>query len=292
VPDDAMDWDNNVTLEPDRPSTVHVGTALPGGTPAGDAVARFVRAAPDVSTEEPSDLTFRVGSTKPWEVDLSARGDSRAFLGPFLADRTHPLLDDVSFEGVVWAAGENPPGRSLLTAGTRVLLSEESGPRYHLNLDVARSNVHRTAAWPILLGNLLELRRRAISGLPRRNIVAGTDVRLWLDEGGWLLKTPAEDVPLLPGAQTLRLIQGPHELLREGAVVERVHVNALDEVESNLTTRSTGTRAAKVGTSSGAAELPPDRSPWPLAILLLALLADFALAAPGLQRWSPRLVQR
>ena len=56
----------------------------------------------------------------------------------FFAQKGDPLLEDVGLSGVVWTAGENPPGRPLVTAGQTVLVAEEEDGTLQLNLDLRK----------------------------------------------------------------------------------------------------------------------------------------------------------
>lgn len=170
LPEDALVEDGRVTLGPAPEQEVAVAL-LDGLEPsAASAVRRFVDAASGVRLEAEGPLTFGPPGSSA-RVKLGARGSLRSFVGPFFAQRGSGLLDDVQLGGVVWTAGENPPGRPLVSAGDAVLVSEEEDGALHFNLALSRSNAQRTAAWPVLLGNVVRLTRLGLPGLPRRLLV-------------------------------------------------------------------------------------------------------------------------
>jgi hypothetical protein len=215
-------------------------------------------------------------------VTVGVGGAVRTFVGPFFAEKGHPLLDDVQLGGVRWAAGaEAPPGRPLMTAGEVVLLSEEEG-RVHLNVDLSRSNVQRTSAWPVLLGNVVREARRAREGFARRQFPLGEPLGVVTRAGArYTLEGPESERPLVgAGALSLPAPESPgrYTLVREGEPVDAVEVLPLDARESDLRGRGAGDRPASEGRHNDAGRAASEgRERWPLWVLLAALLADFFL---------------
>jgi hypothetical protein len=292
LPDDALAWDNHLTLGPERPRTIHIRNGLATDTLAADAVSRFAASAPNVVLGGAPELTFLPEDAKeatPWSVLVGAPATDaapvRAFVGPFVAAKDHALLEDVSFEGLVWPAGVSPRGTPLVSAGDRTLISEERGPRFHLNIDLARSNVPRTTAWPVLLGNLVEMRRSTLPGFGRHNVASGESAALTLGDGTWTLTGEDQTRTLAGTLESLTLAPGGYALLHDGQALDTLQVNAIDAGESDLRTRGSGARAASERIASSAL-LPPDRSAWPLLLMIAALLVDYALAAPGRRRFA------
>lgn len=288
LPADALPDDGDAWLLPEPKARVRVASDLPATIPAAAGVERFLQAASGVERGEPADLRIRPSDARvspEWTLSIGATGDElRTFVGPFFADRHHPMLEDLSFEGVVWTAGPNPPGRPLLSAGDRVLISEADDHRFHLNVDLSRSNLHRTLAWPLLLANLVDLRRQSLTGFARHNIHAGEATPVHVPAtGDTRLVGAGVDRALLPGSQSLTgLAPGRYELRLGGETVDRLSVLAIDAGESDLRTRGSGrveptsTGTTVVGTGG--------RALWPVLLMLAALLADFAWAAPGVRR--------
>jgi hypothetical protein len=199
-------------------------------------------------------------------------------VGPFFSEKGHPLLEDVQLGGVRWTAGDNPPGRALVTAGDAVLLSEEEG-RVHLNIELSRSNLQRTPAWPVLLANVLREARRAQEGFPRRQLTLGEPLPVVTKPGArYTLAGPQGSRPVFgAGALSLPppLVPGRYALEREGDVVDTAEVLSLDARESDLRRRGTFEKAAEAQGEDERGPAAPGRARWPLVLLLAALLADF-----------------
>jgi hypothetical protein len=285
LPDDALAWDNVVTLEPDPLRVVHVRNDLPAESAGAEAVGRFLAAASGVELTGAPELTIRPagnGAAPEWSltIGVDAGAKTRAFLGPFVGFPNDPLLEDVIFDGAVWPAGSSPSGRALLTAGDVTLLSESAGHRYRMNVDLAQTNLVRMAAWPVLLANLVDLRRGATPGFPRHNVIVGEDIRVVTGAGRWGLAGENETRVLSQDGEVLSLHAGSYDLVNGSVRIDRVRVNALDAAESDLRTCGSGARAAQVQTTQSAL-LPRERSQMPLLLALLLLLADYALAVPG-----------
>ena len=147
----------------------------------------------------------------------------------------------------------------------------------------ARSNLSRTAAWPVLLANLVELRRSALQGFRRHNVASGDQVPVTLSGEQWELAGASGKRPLQADLSSLQLPPGSYRLLQRGGERDRLQVNLLDPEESDLRQRSSGELEGQ--TAGGKNTLATrDRSPWPLLGLLGLLLLDYAWAAPGLLR--------
>lgn len=283
LPEDALAADGHVTLLPSAARMVPVGL-LAGLSPAeSQALRRFlaVAAGVEVSSEAPA-LTFGPRGSGA-KVTLGAPGKQRSFVGPFFAEKGHPALEDVELAGVVWTAGENPPGHPLLSAGDSVLLSEE-GDALHVNLDLSRSNLPRTPAWPILLGNLVQRARARMPGLPRPHVMLGEEVSVVVEPGArYALEGPDGRRPVLGTGQVAVppfRQPGRYALLRDGKPAGELVVLPIDPRESDLRTRSAGEVASKVG-GSALAKANERRAPWPLLFMLALLLADFAVTRKG-----------
>ncbi len=114
-----------------------------------------------------------------WSLELAQLGpERRDWLGPFLLDRTNPLLEGLTLEGAVWSADPTLQlaGAPLISIGELPLLTEERrGARtvWRFNFDPLRSSLQRTPDWPILLANLAEARRDALPGPERTSLALG-----------------------------------------------------------------------------------------------------------------------
>ncbi len=284
--DDALVEDGKATLLPAPVPELRVGVLEGLGPAEKAALERVLDATPGVRRAaaggEPAELTFGPRGSKA-QVQIGAPGPQRSFVGPFVAEKAHPLLEDVGFGGVLWTAGDNPPGRPLVTAGSSVLLSEEEAGTVQMNIELARSNVQRTSAWPVLVGNALRCGRRAKAGLPRHQLMLGEPVPVVTEASArFTLVGPEGERPVL-GAGAVQLpapaVPGSYALLRDGREIDRLEVLTLDPRESDLRGRAAGLIDPKreAGLEGGAPERR--RAAWPLVLLLCLLLADFWVTA-------------
>lgn len=284
LPDDALALDGKVTLLPAPPRRVRV-SVLTGLPPVETgALRRFVAANRPAVTEEGQEPALSFGPRgSQAQVTFGAPGKLRSFVGPFFTRKEHPLLDDVELAGVVWTAGDNPPGRALVTAGDAVLMAEDEDGVVHLNIDMSRSNVHRTPAWPVLLANVVERARARLPGLPKQQVVLGEEVPVVAEPGArYVLDGPDGARPIL-GVGAVQLSPprqpGRYRLLRDGKLEGELEVMAIDPHESDLRERGEGRVGARGVLEAGLGAPSQRRQPWLLLVLLVLLFADFALTA-------------
>jgi hypothetical protein len=289
LPPDALSLDSDVVLPPSPTTSIAVGLDAGLDPAATAALRRFLAVAPGahLAAANPT-VTWGAPGTQA-TVTLGAKGKLRSFVGPFFADKADPLLDDVHLAGVIWAAGDNPPGRPLVSMGDAAFISEEDDGRLHMNLDLARSNVQRTTAWPVLLGNVVRDARLKVPGFARKTMTLGEEADVVIDaKGRYELESPSGAKHPLSGAVATRLPldeAGEWKLSKDGRPLDALVVLPLDARESNLLTRGKyeiNARASS-GTALGA-ESPRPR--WLLGLMLLLLLLDFWMTASsiGLRR--------
>jgi hypothetical protein len=310
--DDALARDNEVTLAEPRPRIVAVENRLPEGR-GRDALDRALRAVSGVTRSESGQLVFGAASllespAEPgaWRVGfgrapagLLAAGEPQDFLGPFVPEKRHPLLQGVTLAGVVWS-GALPLAANtvhpIVSSGNQLLIGfvgerPESGILFNLDLD--RTNLIRAPDWPILISNLVEMRRQELPGPERWNYRAGEWVRIRLgrEPKGPLHFRCGTTQRQLPSGRLLEFIApggcGLLEVVEGEEVLFQLGVNFLDESESNLADRARG----EVGTSNPVAgglraESGPESDPlfWVLlAVGGAALLMNWrwAVAAKG-----------
>ncbi|MBI5545676.1 MAG: BatA domain-containing protein [Deltaproteobacteria bacterium] len=293
LPDDALPADGALRLLPQPLGPLKIGVALPDG-PAAQSILRFLAVDGLASVGEPADLVFAApgpGPVAPWTVVLGVAGEGRSLVGPFFADRRHPLLDAVPLEGLLWFAGEPVPGAPLVTSGDAILVSEAPGPVFHVNAELARSNLQRTAAWPVLLSNLLAMRRDALPGFVRHNPALDEELTVNIVPGAlWTLEGPATE-QALRGEGTLRLpapaAPGRYRLKRDGRVADELEVLPIDRRESDLRDRSARRVPSPLPVGRIAADRP--RSSVPLLLLVALLCLDWVVTSrAGGSRLGPR----
>jgi hypothetical protein len=318
VENDALAHDNEVILAAPRPRVVGVATQLPQGR-GRDAVLKALAAVAGVTQQADSphlvfgaasDLdrasaaaTWRVGFGRP-PASWLAKGEPEDFIGPFVLEKRHPLLLGVSLGGVAWTGALPllPGARPVVSAGDRLLVglaaqpTASSEPSILFNLDLDRTNLIRSPDWPILVSNLVEMRRQALPGPERWNYRVGEWVRVRLGHvpkgalryrcGAIERALPAsgdlEFIAPSPGG-LLQILENPEGAAAGETVLFELGVNFLDESEANLRDRSSGDRGAFADATGLRAESGPASDPlfWILlAIGSTALIANWCLLAP------------
>lgn len=216
------------------------------------------------------------------------QGEGQTWIGPFLVERAHPLLEGVSLDGVAWHGDPERQltGVTLAAAGPASLITERlnRGRRgFELHIEPERSTLWRTPDWPILLSNWARLVRSELPG-PQRTTLAAGEGLTWISDGTAQLRILGPDLDqTLPGErnQTFDLFDTPglYTVELDGRERFEVAVNGLDEGESDLRLRGEGSRASQGDRATAAAS----RGPWTLALLAATLLA-WALDAWALRR--------
>ena len=326
--DDALARDNEVVLVEPRPRVVGTAVQLPEGR-GRQALLKALASVAGVTTQQDSPhLAFGDASELDhpavpgtWRAGFGrapaswlAKGEPKDFVGPFVLEKRHPLLLGVSFGGVVWPGAMPLSGeiRPVASAGDQVLIgmrgpaSAGTAPAILFNLDLDRTNLVRSPDWPILISNLVEMRRQALPGPERWNYRVGEWVRIRLgrDPKGPLrircgpterplpvLRRPdgeggrsneLEFIAPSPGglAQIVEDPDGP-----DGDVVLfELGVNFLDETEANLRDRSSGNAGEFAEATGLRAETGPASDPlfWLLlAVAGISLVANWCLPRPA-----------
>ena len=321
--DDAMARDNAVTLAEPRPRIVGVDNRLPDGR-GRQALVKALEAVSGVTPSESSHLVFagagQLDRAQPpgmWRVGFGrapaawlAKGEPHDFIGPFVLEKRHPLLLGITLGGVVWsgavplAAGAVRP---VVTAGDQALvgtLDAPAGtgtePAILFNLDLDRTNLIRSPDWPILISNLVEMRRQSLPGPERWNYRVGewVRVRLAADPKRRLrFRSGAVERPLPPGRELefiapspgglLQILQGPETIGGGDTVLFELGVNFLDESEGNLRDRQTAAVGRFTDVAAVRAESGPESDPLFWLLLTIgasAMVANWCLRSPALSR--------
>ncbi len=199
--DDALALDNQAVLLPESARPVRVAlevrsaalrTALERALEAAGR-ARITRLRPQRGPNGPDLLLYDwpappAGAPGAWPVRfvVDAETDARAYVGPFVLDRSHPLCQGVALGGVIWAAGKSPPlpGTPVIAAGDVSLVTDRPlGRQRHLaiRLQPALSNLTESINWPVLIWNLLEYRAGRLPGPGAGNARLGAEVAVVTD---------------------------------------------------------------------------------------------------------------
>lgn len=251
---DGLPLDNRVELIEPKVRTLHYAISLPKDSPATRHVQRVLQSMPDVSLTNREAAELLIGPALPmppsrrelwWlgigPVDTDEEGlkSAKDLIGPFVLERQNPLLDGMTLNGVVWG-GAQPLKLDLspiITSGALPLLSRINGTRstaYLLNIDFAKSNLAESPDWPILLSNLVELRRDNLSGLRRWNYRLNEEIRFRLAEDLPPVTTSDTTNSRLANTETESADSRPLVLIRSGqkrplARTTIVEVPPLDE---------------------------------------------------------------
>jgi len=270
LPADSLDIDNHLVLVSPPRKVVGVASLLPEGK-ARKSVLRALGVldgvklvAPDrahllIAPPERFNLS-REGSwwlvAGPLSEDYRAPGDPKNVVGPFLMERTHPLLDGVTLEGVIFP-GAAPAKKGLtpiVSCGDLPLiaiLQSTLARVYWLNLDLGRSNLCHSPDWPILCHNLVGLRRGALPGFARRSFRLGEEIRYARPDPARALTVTGpegytKEFPPAPELYLSRLsAPGVYRIESDGELADRFSVNLLDDRESKLTSLTDGRLAGE-----------------------------------------------
>ena len=278
-PGDGLAIDNSVTLIEPSVRMLSVSLTLPKDGPALHFTQRVLDAIPDLqpAAAESSHLLVGPAGILPpsrrglWWLGIGpvdpaeqARKEAKDLIGPFLLEKRNPLLEDVVLGGIVWG-GVQPIDLDvspLISAGKHPLLARLNGTQttaYLMNIDLGRSNLSDSPDWPILLGNLVELRRDNLPGLRRFNYRLNEEIRFRLFEG---TDDPSagssDDLVLVHGGKTRPLARTPiveipplddtgvYEIRDGDRAMGQFAVNFFDPEESELTNLAPGIRQPAV----------------------------------------------
>jgi hypothetical protein len=299
---DTLARDNAVTLAEPRPRIVGVENRLGEGR-GRDALEKALGAVAGVTPSATAHLVFadatqidsqvqpgawRVLSGVPPER-WRAAGEPADFAGPFILEKRHPLLLGVTLGGVVWT-GASPVSRTaihpLASAGDHVLIGvpavdATTDGTFFFNLDLQRTNLIRAPDWPILISNLIEMRRKSLPGPERWNYRVGEWIRVRLPrdpESPVRIRGIGPERTLPPGRVVEFVAPSPGGLLQivEGErVLYELGVNFLDEGESDLRRQASGDSGDRGGTDVRAEGGPASD---PLFWILLSLAGAAALS--------------
>ncbi|MFQ5733921.1 MAG: VWA domain-containing protein [Planctomycetaceae bacterium] len=306
---DELVVDSRLTMIEPQLRPVKVFLNLPKTPKSARQIDKVLRLLPAVqfSDEESADLRIvpldplppsredlwwlGVGPFDPSEAARkTAKTPSDRF--PFLIEREHPLLKDITLDGVRWAGvqGLTLDVVPMISAGGQVLLGKLKGTQttgFVLNVDLERSTLEKSPDWPIFLQNLIELRRAALPGLRRWNYRRGENVVFQPPgnrnaAGGdkpLTLKHGEEQRPLARG----RIVQvtspsqdGVYEIADGDKTLGRFAVGFLDARESDLSELQPGVRPAVDDSQESGFLVDRPFSPLLLGLLALALAALIA----------------
>jgi hypothetical protein len=131
---DNLQIDDDVILSPQIPRPVKVrlnfqddllNAAVMKAVKA-DNTAQLTRIEPDLLITDGAVDTPQSADT--WTMQIITESNAVAFAGPFILDRSHPLTEGLTLEGVIWAAAEKiePTGMPVIAAGNVPLITDRT----------------------------------------------------------------------------------------------------------------------------------------------------------------------
>jgi hypothetical protein len=286
LPEDALSADNRALLLSQKPRPVAVAVRLKDER-LRSCVRRAVEATGRALFEagQPQ-LVFVDGGAERsdapcWQVALCEPVSPRLVRGPYLTDHAQPLLEGVSFDGLVWAVGTNAlPGRGLAFAGNVPLVALDASARRTPVVRVlagsAQDTLFQSAAWPVLVWNVLAACAEAQPGPAARNLRVGEQALFALAKGEEraVFETPSgERVMRARGGRVAWRPSEPglYRLRLEDAEAGRFAVNLFAAGEADLRRGASG---AWGGDARGGRLAQTHRSyAWLAGLAALALLA-------------------
>ena len=257
--DDALLSDNAVVLVEPRPQIVAVDDRLKEGR-GRDALEKALAAITGIAKTGPGHLALIDAAAPPapgvWQARFGRPADAVAsagmpedLIGPFVLEKRHSLLQGITLAGIVWTGVTPLPPNTvhpLASGGDRTLIGRllstgsAGEPVFVFNLDLERTNLIRSPDWPILISNLVEMRRRELPGPERWNYRVGEWVRIRLE------RQPAAPLRVrmgtfereLPATRLIEFVApapgGLAQILEGDQVRYELGINPLDESESDL----------------------------------------------------------
>lgn len=300
-PADGLALDNAITLSEPRPRVVKVSVELPKGSAAEAAVDKVLRAIPGVERVSPENADLQIGAASllpasdpelwwlgigPLDPSDNAMDKALDLAGPYVLKRDDDLVRGLELRTLRWGGVQPMTGKftPLVSCDQSTLLARLEATftkGYLLNIDFARSQLEDSDDWPILMSNLLELRRKHLPGLGRWNYRQSESVRFVVPRktdpdapiSEWNLIGPVSSRSLTRGPGNLIELEtleqtGLYELKEKDAVRDRFAVNFFDAEESDLGTLGEGQQGS--GVESG--ELFRLDNPYSWLILVGLLL--------------------
>lgn len=257
LPADAYAEDDTVVLYPPPLRRVSVGYTIADAelktllkrTVTSTGLSRVIAAQPDLLFTDAKALSTT--DRDCWTVRFDTGEAGKVFRGPYVMDRSHPLLDGISLDNAIWGVyrKSNPLSIPLVTTGSQPLISAESLPwgaqRLHLNLNAELSNIHRSAAWPGLIWNLLHWRSLHLPGLQRTAFRLGEKITVITERDTKQITVHQTGTPPKPCTPVDRTVifrpreRGVYTITR-AKKKELFAVNALCAEESDLRNAASG----------------------------------------------------
>jgi len=261
---DELPLDDAVDLLPVSPRPVRVAVRL-ANKRLNDLVRRALEATQSarlVADNPQLLITDQTGEPElaetTWVLQFRTpdKGEPQAFTGPFVLERTHPLLEGIGLQSVIWGCAKDEqqlPGNPLVLAGNTPLLTAQerlsnSGVvRHHLWMRFwpELSTLASTPDWPILITNLVLWRSAALPGITRPNLRLGETASLQLTDFRDTLtlvgpQTERRTLPVKGRVVGLAVDRPGVWQINKGQQVWSIAVNACNAEESDLRSAEPG----------------------------------------------------
>ncbi len=297
APADGLKLDNTISLVEPKPREVKVSVELPEEESAREAVRKGLAVLPGVEIVSPEKADLQIAAANPlpksdphlWWLGIGPLNRSKQAKekavdlgGPYILKRQDPLVRGLELGTLAWGGVQPMPGTfaPLISCDRSTLLAKLEATfttGYLLNIDFSRSQLADSEDWPILLSNLMELRRKNLPGLNRWNYRINQNLRFRMPEKPAAAETSRE-LKLIGPSGIRTLVRGPedfveidsieqpglYELKSGDLVFDRLAVNFFDAEESDLSRLNSG----KIEPKAGEGELFRLDNPYSWLILL------------------------
>lgn len=316
APGDGLSLDNTVTLIEPKARILTVSLTLPKESPALESVQKALAGIPDLQSGDTESAHLLIGPSSvqppsrrdlwwfgigPIDESEEARKKSKDLIGPYLLEKRNPLLDGVILGGVIWG-GAQPVDTNVIpvisTGNTPLLgrLANTQTTGYLLNIDLTRPNLTESPDWPILVNNLLAMRRDNLPGLRRWNYRLNEEIRFRLSENAVpTTENSSEQLVLLHAGRSRPLARssivelpplentGVYEIQDGAHSFGEFAVNFFDSEESTLTGLTPGIRNPEIETESATMAIDNPYS-WIIMLgtflIMVCLLLDWFVLRP------------
>jgi hypothetical protein len=123
-----------------------------------------------------------------WQIRIASEETAISYTGPYILDKSHPLTEGITLQGVIWAAGKSQdkldaaatplPGRAVIMAGDISLVTVDqrldSSVNILMRLQPELSTLQNSANWPILISNIIRWRAAEKPGPDQINLRLGS----------------------------------------------------------------------------------------------------------------------
>jgi hypothetical protein len=256
LPEDSLTDDNVIILLAGSKRPVRIENRL-AESPLRKAIEKALDSGPAHKyVKEHADLILTDKAvmsdlSSTWIMQFITGGQTRAYVGPFIVNKVHPLLDGMNFSGIIWAADELAKlgGIPVIMAGNMPLLTDRELRTGEHILSIVfepeKSNLTTSPNWPILFWNLVSWRAANLPGITEANIRLGGQATLILSNDTKNIEQvkPDGEKEIIPVQNAMLEINADERgiyHLRDSEREYRFAVNLLSRDESSLATVGSG----------------------------------------------------